>query len=64
MKTGKGAPSAASIIYFEVENLDETYRRLKEQGVKFITEPKEQGWSGITAVMLDPDDNMLVLSEV
>jgi len=64
MKQDKKAPAATSVIYFGVENLDETYGRLKEQGVTFITEPKEQGWGGRTAVMLDPDSNIIVLSEV
>lgn len=63
MKLDKEAPTATSVIYFEVENLDEVYRKLREQGVKFVTEPKEQGWGGRTAVMLDPDNNILVLSE-
>jgi len=64
MKQDKKAPATFSVIYFGVENLDETYGRLKEQGVTFITKPKEQGWGGRTAVMLDPDSNIIVLSEV
>ena len=64
MKLDKDKPSATSVLYFEVENIDDVYRRLKERGVKFITDPKEQGWGGRTAVMLDPDSNILVLSEV
>jgi len=64
MKMDREAPTATSVLYFEVENLDEVYKKLKEQGVKFIAEPKEQGWGGRTAVMLDPDDNIIVLSGV
>ena len=64
MKPDKEAPTATSVIYLGVKNLNEAYRKLKEQGVKFITEPKEQGWGGRTAVMLDPDNNILVLSEM
>jgi predicted enzyme related to lactoylglutathione lyase len=63
VKLDKETPTATSVIYFQLENLDETHRKLKEQGVKFITEPKEQGWGGRTAIMLDPDNNVLVLSE-
>jgi predicted enzyme related to lactoylglutathione lyase len=59
----RNAPTATSIIYLEVENLDVAYSRLKESGVKFVTEPKKQGWGGRTAVMLDPDKNILVLTE-
>ena len=62
-KPDKEAPTATSVIYLEVENLDSVYGKLKKRGVKFLTEPKEQAWGGRTAVMLDPDKNMLVLSE-
>jgi hypothetical protein len=36
---------------------------LTNEAVKFITEPKDQGWGGRTAVMLDPDENIIVLSQ-
>jgi predicted enzyme related to lactoylglutathione lyase len=63
MKQDKEAPSASSVIYLGVDNLDEFYKSLTSQGVKFITEPKDQGWGGRTAVMLDPDKNIIVLSQ-
>jgi predicted enzyme related to lactoylglutathione lyase len=63
-KSDKEAPSLTCVIYFQVENLDTAYRRFRERGVEFIAEPKEQGWGGRTAVMLDPDKNIIVLSEV
>lgn len=56
-------PSATSVVYFEVENLEEVYSRLRDQGVKLITKPQKQGWGGKTAVMLDPDSNIIVLSQ-
>ncbi|MGB9778871.1 MAG: VOC family protein [Candidatus Bathyarchaeales archaeon] len=59
-----GRPTAMAALHFEVENLDEIYAKLKEQGVKFIAEPKVQGWGGKTAVMLDLDNNIIVLSEI
>jgi len=62
-KLNKEAPTATSVIYLEVENLDSVYGKLRKRGVRFLTEPKEQAWGGRTAVMLDPDKNMLVLSE-
>jgi len=62
-KEDKPKPTATSVLYLEVDNLNQTYKKLKEEGVKFITEPQEQGWGGRTAVMLDPDNNILVLSE-
>ena len=56
-------PTVTSVIYLEVENLDVAYSKLKENGITFITEPKKQGWGGRSAVMLDPDKNILVLTE-
>ena len=58
-----GKPTAISVIYLSVKDLDGQYHELKEKGVEFISEPREQAWGGRTAVMLDPDQNILVLSE-
>lgn len=63
VKQDKNVPTATSVIYLEVGDIDESYNKLKVQGVKFITEPQKQGWGGRTAVMLDPDKNMIVLSQ-
>jgi len=59
----KDIPTTVSVIYLAVENIDETYRKLKDKGVEFITEPKTQGWGGKTAVMLDPDKNIIALTQ-
>jgi predicted enzyme related to lactoylglutathione lyase len=58
-----GKPTATCVLYLLVEDLDGKYLELKEKGVEFISEPREQAWGGRTAVMLDPDRNILVLSE-
>lgn len=57
------APSATYVLYLEVENLDSTYEELRQKGVRFAVEPREQTWGGKTAVMLDPDGNILVLGQ-
>lgn len=62
-KQEKDVPTVTGLISFRVENLDETYQNLKEKGVEFITEPKKQAWGGRTALMLDPDKNIIVLTE-
>ena len=59
----QGAPTATSVVYLTVENLDVAYSKLKGNGVTFITEPRKQGWGARTAVMLDPDKNIIVLTE-
>lgn len=63
MKQDREAPSATSVIYLVVEDLDSAYRHLREKGVEFIAEPKQQAWGTRTAVMLDPDKNILVLAQ-
>ena len=64
-KTGqeKEAPTATSVIYLAVEDLVSTHRELREKGVEFISEPREQTWGGKSTVMLDPDKNILVLTQ-
>ena len=57
------APSATYVLYLEVENLDSTYEELSRKGVRFAAKPREQTWGGRTAVMLDPDRNILVLGQ-
>jgi predicted enzyme related to lactoylglutathione lyase len=64
MKQDKETPSASSVINMSVDDLDESYKSLTNQGVKFVTKPKDQAWGGRTAVMLDPDENIIVLSQM
>ena len=56
-------PTATFVVYLSVKDLDGQYHELKEKGVEFISEPRDQAWGGRTAAMLDPDQNILVLSE-
>ncbi len=46
---------------FACDNVDYTYRHLKERGVIFDEEPQEQPW-GTFAIFKDPDGNRFVLS--
>lgn len=62
-KLKQTGPTAISVLYLDVENLDTVNSKLKKKGVKFITEPTKQAWGRRTAVMLDPDKNILVLTE-
>lgn len=57
----KGRKEEAPAIFLSVDNVDVEYERLKEKGVKFVTEPKDKSWGGRTAAFLDPDENMFVL---
>jgi predicted enzyme related to lactoylglutathione lyase len=44
-----------------VDDVDETYKNLKDKGVKFLTEPQDQPWGGRDASLVDPDGNILVI---
>lgn len=49
-------------ITLHVENLLDFCERLHQRGVKFVTEPTQQGF-GIMAMVADPDGNVLALWE-
>lgn len=51
-------------VFMEVEDVDEVYKKLKEKGVKFVTEPKDQYWGGRTAAFLDPDEYRFILTHL
>jgi len=60
----KGAKKGAPDIYLQVENVDEAYEELKDKGVRFITEPKDQSWGARTAKFTDPDGNTFILVQL
>jgi len=43
------------------DDVEATYRQLRERGVEFASEPQKQPW-GTFALLKDPDGNQLVLS--
>ncbi len=49
------------VIYFEVENLDHSYKKLSSQGVVFTSQPQDQKWLWREVTLLDPDDHQLKL---
>lgn len=54
-------PKGELDIFMRVTNVDEEYKTLKEKGVQFATEPKDQYWGGRTAMFKDPDGNKFIL---
>lgn len=46
---------------FSCDNVQATYRQLRERGVEFVAEPQKQPW-GEFAIFKDPDGNQFVLS--
>ncbi len=57
----KGRKEGAPSIFMIVDDVDDAYKKLREKGVKFVSEPKDQYWGGRTATFLDPDENMFIL---
>lgn len=54
-------PKAELQVYLRVVNIDEECKQLKERGVQFLTEPKDQYWGGRTAMFKDPAGNKFIL---
>lgn len=51
-------PGGALYTFAEVENVDKTVEELKQKGVQFIKEPKDQPWGQRTAYFTDPDGHI------
>lgn len=43
------------------DDVEATYRQLKQRGVEFVSEPKKEPW-GTYMIMKDPDGNQFVVS--
>jgi len=54
-------PKAKLQICLLVDDVDKAYRSLKEKGVKFVTEPKDQPWGVRDAAFVDADGNTFVI---
>jgi len=48
-------------MYLIVDDVDVAYKTLKEKGVNFVSEPKDQFWGGRTAEFTDPSGNKFIL---
>ena len=63
-----GPPAAeqgrASSVSFLVQDVDETYRTLRDRGVRFLEKPHHADSGERTALFSDPDDNLLQLVQL
>ena len=50
-----------TILYFEVENVEQRYEELVEKGFKFETPPTNENWRWTEARFSDPSGNKLCL---
>jgi len=55
------ATETGAVVYFECEDLDEQVARLKELGVHFAQEPKDEKWLWREARLRDPSNNEICL---
>jgi len=53
-----GPPSCPCVHYFQVESVDESYRRLSAAGVRFLQPPQKFYW-GYGAELVDPDAHVI-----
>ena len=53
--------SASTMIYFECDDLDAKVANLQSVGIRFDTQPTDQGWGWREARLRDPAGNVLCL---
>lgn len=60
-KTEPRDVTSAVVVYFEVENVDETVRELIDDGLEFDSEPTDQRWLWREAYLRDPAGNSVCI---
>jgi len=48
-------------VSLEVDDVEATWRGMKERGVEFVGDPTRMPWGGVLAHFRDPDGNVLTL---
>lgn len=54
-------PWSGTVVYFEVQSLDEKVRELQDRGISFMQEPRDEPWLWREARLLDPSGNVICL---
>ncbi len=57
------APGNRFELYFETEDIQDTFAKLKERGVEFMHEIHEEPWGQFSARFFDPDGHLLEVGE-
>jgi predicted enzyme related to lactoylglutathione lyase len=57
--TGAGTDPGGAIVYWHVDNLDETYEHLLAMGARTFEPPTQRGPGFVTASVVDPFGNVL-----
>ena len=57
-------PSGGPVtLWFTVDDIETTYKRLLGMGAKDISPPERKPWGGFLAAVYDPEGNMIGLSQ-
>ncbi|MGJ8662100.1 MAG: VOC family protein [Marinicella sp.] len=51
----------STVLYFEVQDVNEIYSNLSKQGVQFTSKPKNQNWLWYESGLQDPDGHPLII---
>ena len=62
--TPLGEREGTPCVDLMVRDVDEAYRVLRGQGVRFLKEPRDTPWGGRIALFADPDGNVLQLVQI
>lgn len=54
-------PWSGTVVYFEVQSLDQKVRELQDCGISFTQEPRDEPWLWREARLLDPSGNVICL---
>jgi len=52
---------SSTVMYFEVEDIDNQYQKLKALGIEFNSEPEDKDWLWREAELNDPNGHPLIL---
>ncbi len=58
-----GGPHSAVTMWFDVDDLDQTFARLLELGATVRYGPVDKPWGARLAAVYDPDGNIIGLSQ-
>ena len=56
-------PSGVISLWFEVQNLEETFQKFQKMGAKVKYPPTAKPWGAILAALHDPDGNLFGLNQ-
>lgn len=55
------AVASGVVVYFEVDDVDREVRKLSQQGIRFVSEPRDQSWLWREAHLNDPAGNRICI---